>query len=69
MHSRRGEDHPCGCHPPPPLFFFAPRAAWLLLPLLVKLLPFNLAPSSFSTRPRRAGELPAPFGTPPESGS
>jgi len=30
----------------------------LLLPLLVKLLPFNLLPSSFSDPPRPAGELP-----------
>jgi hypothetical protein len=30
----------------------------LLLPLLVKLLPFNLLPSSFSDPPPRAGELP-----------
>jgi hypothetical protein len=30
----------------------------LLLPLLVKLLPFNLLPSSFADPPRRAGEQP-----------
>ena len=30
-----------------------------LLPLLVKLLPFNLLPSSFSDPPRPAGELAA----------
>ncbi|MFL5309550.1 MAG: LETM1 domain-containing protein [Myxococcales bacterium] len=42
----------------PALAIFAAPGGMLLLPLLVKLLPFNLLPSSFAEPPRRAGELP-----------
>ena len=42
----------------PALAIFAAPGGMLLLPLLVKLLPFNLLPSSFSDPPRPAGELP-----------
>jgi hypothetical protein len=42
----------------PALAIFAAPGGMLLLPLLVKLLPFNLLPSSFSDPPPRAGELP-----------
>ena len=42
----------------PALAIFAAPGGMLLLPLLVKLLPFNLLPSSFADPPRRAGELP-----------
>ena len=41
----------------PALAIFAAPGGMLLLPLLVKLLPFNLLPSSFSDPPRPAGEL------------
>ena len=43
----------------PALAIFAAPGGLLLLPLLVKLLPFNLLPSSFSDPPRPAGELAA----------
>jgi hypothetical protein len=43
----------------PALAIFAAPGGMLLLPLLVKLLPFNLLPSSFSNPPPRLGELPA----------
>src|SRR5207302_1437760 len=39
----------------PALAIFAAPGGFLLLPLLVKLLPFNLLPSSFADPPRRAG--------------
>ena len=42
----------------PALAIFAAPGGMLLLPLLVKLLPFNLLPSSFSDPPPRLGELP-----------
>ncbi|HWE26119.1 MAG TPA: LETM1 domain-containing protein, partial [Myxococcales bacterium] len=43
----------------PALAIFAAPGGMLLLPLLVKLLPFNLLPSSFADPPARAEELPA----------
>jgi hypothetical protein len=42
----------------PALAIFAAPGGMLLLPLLVKLLPFNLLPSSFADPPRRPPELP-----------
>ena len=42
----------------PALAIFAAPGGMLLLPLLVKLLPFNLLPSSFADPPPRAGDLP-----------
>jgi LETM1-like protein len=42
----------------PALAIFAAPGGMLLLPLLVKLLPFNLLPSSFSDPPPLAGERP-----------
>jgi hypothetical protein len=44
----------------PALAIFAAPGGMLLLPLLVKLLPFNLLPSSFSDPPSRLAELPSP---------
>ena len=44
----------------PALAIFAAPGGFLLLPLLVKLLPFNLLPSSFADPPRSAGALPPP---------
>jgi len=48
----------------PALAIFAAPGGMLLLPLLVKLLPFNLLPSSFADPPRRAGEQPAALREP-----
>jgi hypothetical protein len=48
----------------PALAIFAAPGGMLLLPLLVKLLPFNLLPSSFADPPRRAGELPPALAEP-----
>jgi hypothetical protein len=45
----------------PALAIFAAPGGMLLLPLLVKLLPFNLLPSSFADPPRSSGALPAPL--------
>lgn len=42
----------------PALAIFAAPGGFLLLPLLVKLLPFNLLPSSFGDPPRSSGALP-----------
>jgi hypothetical protein len=54
----------------PALAIFAAPGGMLLLPLLVKLLPFNLLPSSFADPPRTAGALPeAPAQRTRRSGS
>ena len=44
----------------PALAIFAAPGGMLLLPILIKLLPFNLLPSSFIDRPPAVAALPEP---------